>query len=60
MYWLINSDTFEFLNPSELKTPFSHPLAHDEFQLADLILAGTELNTPQQEVILYLYKVLAD
>lgn len=60
VYWLINSETFEFLSPPELKIPFSHPLAHDEFQLKDLILAGTELNTPQREVVLYFYKVLAD
>lgn len=59
VYWLISSETFEFLNPSELKNPFSYHLARDEFQLKDLILAGTELNTPQQEVMLYLYKVLA-
>ena len=58
MYWLINSETSEFLNPSELKLPFPIPPVHDGFQLEDLILAGTELSTPQQEVMLCLYKVV--
>lgn len=45
MWQLINDETSEFLNPSKLQTLFFYPLAHDEFQLKEPILADTDLNT---------------